>query len=101
MHNSATDRKGGDVPPDAGDQNRLNEHVRTTAEPGSRGGRGMMTAAGLVALVALAGFVLWVSPDGNEIDSSGSINIEATVMDNVQEPVPAPPNAPVEEPVTD
>jgi hypothetical protein len=98
MRNSATDRNGGDVPPDAGHQNLLNEHVRKAGNPETRRGRGMMTAAGLVALVALAGFILWASPDGNQVDSSGSINIEATVMDNVQEPVPAPP---VEPPSTD
>lgn len=98
MRDSTTNRTGGDVAPDAGHQHLLNEHVRKNERSEARPGRGIMTAAGLVALVALAGFILWVSPDGNQIDSSGSINIEATVMDNVQEPVPA---APVEEPPLD
>ncbi|MEQ8480167.1 MAG: hypothetical protein RIC18_05890 [Hoeflea sp.] len=87
-----------DGPPDAGDQNALNEHVRNTENSETRRNRGILTAAGLAVVVALAGFVLWVSQDGDPSDSTGNINIEATVMDNVQEPVPA---APVEQPPVD
>lgn len=91
MADPAHSGRGRDIPPDAGDQNRLNEHVRTTGNAGSGRRQGLINAAGVLALFALAGFVLWSAPDGDQINASGSINIEATVMDNVQGPVPAAP----------
>ena len=93
-----TDHGREDGVPDAGHQHLLNEHVRKTGNPETRRNRGILTAAGLAVVVALAGFVLWASQDGDRSNTTGNINIEATVMDNVQEPVPA---APVEQPPFD
>ncbi|WP_420407878.1 hypothetical protein [Hoeflea sp.] len=93
MTDPARQGYGRDVPPGAGDQNSLNRHMLESGTTTAGRINGALTAASVFALFVLAGVILWEAPDGDSVDETGRINMEATVMDNVQEPVPAVPTA--------